>query len=275
MKNESLNIAKITILVLLCLNFFSCSENEDEVLIPSCRVENFKTFNIFYDEFLPTFYNLNGSFDGKIYLEYNDFGLVNKVVGGLLYQPYPSSNSPFTIANGIEENVIYDGSKIRVASLNMYEKEFEIQGNLLVSQKTTYAQGINFFLLADKCSEILYYEYEGNVVLEKENGLIRRIFHLENGNLVKVELFLRNYNFENTGKLEYNFSEYDSNPNLLKGKFFIHGNFFKSFSNNNYKRFALRRFDYVDGSYVLSQNSELYSSSYENLPNDLFVENCQ
>lgn len=265
-------MVKNAIVVLLCLNFFSCSD-EDEVLIPGCRVQNFKSVNIFYDEFLPTAYGYNYSFDGKIYLQYDNSGRINKVLGGLLYLPHPTPSSAFYMSNNVEEYVVYDGTKIRVASLNMYEKEFEIQGNQLVSQKTTYTPNLNIFLLADYCSEILQYEYEGNVVLEKKNGLIRRIFHLENGNLIKVELFLRNNNFENTGKLEYNFSEYDSNPNLLKGKFFIHGNFFKSFSNNNYKRFALRRFDYVDGSYVLS--GEILSFSYENLPNDLFVENCQ
>lgn len=272
MKNENLNMVKITIVVLLCLNFFSCSDTDDG---PYCRVDNFRTLNIFFDEFLPTLYSSSPSFDGKIYLEYDASGKINKVVGGLLYLPFPGSINPFSMSNSVEENVIYDGSKIRVVSHNMYEKEFEIQGNQLVSQITTYKQGLNTFLLADYCLGTLNYTYQDNVVLEKENNLTRRIFHLENGNLVKVELFLRNNNFENTGKIEYNFSEYDSNPNLLKGKFFIHGNFFKSFSNNNYKRFSVRRFDYVDGNYVLSQMGEMYSSSIENLPNDMFTENCQ
>lgn len=274
MKNKNLNIVKITIVVLLCFNFFSCSDNND-VQVPYCRVDNFKTVNIFFDEFLPTLYSYNPSFDGKIYLEHDASGKINKVVGGLLYQTFFSSNSPFSMSNSVEENIIYDGSKIRVVSHNMYEKEFEIQGNQLVSQITTYKPGLNIFLLADYCLDTLNYTYQDNVVLERENNLTRRIFHLENGNLVKVELFLRNNNLENMGKIEYNFSEYDSNPNLLKGKFFIHGNFFKSFSNNNYKRFSVRRFDYVDGNYVLSQMGEMYSSSIENLPNDMFTENCQ
>lgn len=269
MKNKSLNIVKITLVVLLCLNFFSCSDNEDSY----CRVENFRSVNIFYDEFLPTSYGYNYSFDGKIYLQYDNSGRINKVLGGLLCLPHPTPSSPFYMSNNVEEYVVYEGTKIRVASLNMYEKEFEIQDDQLVSQKTTYTPNLNIFLLADKCSEVLYYEYQGNVVLEKENDLTRRIFHLENGNLVKVELFLRNFNAENIGKIEYTLSDYDSNPNLLKGKFFIHGNFFKAFSNNNYKRFSVRRYDYVDGNYVLL--GEMLSFSYENFPNDLFVENCQ
>lgn len=272
MKIKSLNILKITIAVLLCLNFFSCSE-EDDVQVPICRVENFRVVNMFYDEFLRTMHGTTS--DGKIYLEYDALGRINRVIGGLLYQPFPFVNTPFMMSSYVEEEVIYEGNKITVDSYRMYKKEFEIQDGILLSQKTTYAQSFDIFLLADYCSEVLYYEYQDNLILEKENGLVRRIFHLENGNLVQVELFLRNYNLENIGKIEYILSEYDSTPNLLKGKFFIHGNFFKAFNNNNYKSFLVRRYDYVDGDYVLSQFGNLYNSSYENLPNDLFVEDCQ
>ena len=274
MKNKSLNIVKAVVMVLLCLNFFSCSEESKSEV---CRTESFQTFNIVYDEFLPTLYSFNASFDGKIRLEYDDLGRIDKVVGGLQYLPYPSSLSPFSMSNSVEEDVVYEGNKIIVDSERMYVKEFEIQNDLIVSQKTTYAQSLNFFLLADHCTQLLSYEYQNNVILEKENGLTRRIFHFENGNLTTVEFFLRNFNAENLGKLIYTFSEYDAKPNLLKGKFFIHGNFLKAFSNNNYKRYTVHRYDYVDGEYVITGpgQGEIYSYSIQNLPNDLFVENCQ
>ena len=82
------------------------------------------------------------------------------------------------MSNNVEEYVVYEGTKIRVDSLNMYEKEFEILEDQLVSQKTTYTPNLNIFLLADKCSEIVYYKYQVNIVFEKENNLTIKIFHL-------------------------------------------------------------------------------------------------
>ena len=259
------------IVILITIFFYSCSNSTQ-----SCKVTSFRILNILYDElkFIP--FDSDGKFTEKINLEYDGDKII-KTHGGLRNMLPPGSSFPyhFGFSNDVVENITYNGNTITVTTLNLYTKEFVINNDKLVSQSTTYSNWVQFLDFVDFSSGLHLYEYNGNEVIEKKNGFTRRVFYLEGGNLIKVDWFILNYNTgEIYKKYEYLFSEYDNTPNRLKGKFFINGNFFKAFSKNNYKKFEMKSYNYVDGIYQLN-NHDYHMESLNFIPSDMFAQECE
>ena len=123
------------------------------------------------------------------------------------------------------------------------------------------------------CTDLMTYEYDGDIILEMAAGQIRRKFYMSAGNLVKVELFIRN-GTTNLKKIEYVFSQYDNTINLLKGKFYINGKFFNAFSENNYRRIDIKFYNFVDNAYQYDSNQGGWTD-YGEAPVDLFTKECQ
>jgi hypothetical protein len=151
-------------------------------------------------------------------------------------------------------------------------KKFVLGGNRIKKQITSYSLGVNYSDFVNYSPGLHEYQYNGNLITETKNGLVRRLFYLSQGNLVKVELFLRDANAEIVKKIEYLFSNYDQQPNLLRGNFFIHGCFFKAFSVNNYRKLEIKYYNYINNAYQLDESQ--YAIFNYNLPEDMFVQEC-
>ena len=105
---------------------------------------------------------------------------------------------------------------------------------------------------------ILNYEHESHFIYEKnEDGLVLKKFYLENNNLTKVEKFKYDLNLEVYQRTEILFQEYDSSPNPFKGKYYVLGAFYRSFSENNYRSYTINTYNRLDdGSFQLYQTLE-------------------
>lgn len=134
---------------------------------------------------------------------------------------------------------------------------------------------------------VFTYQYEDNKVLEYKESNLFRTFYFENRNLVKVEeliYFNPDSIFEDSdmlyGKYEIIFSEFDNLPNLLEGKFYIDGAFFKAFSKNNYHKVESKYFTYNQENSSFEHNSNIVNwRSYnfgvnEDGSSGLFTSDC-
>jgi hypothetical protein len=214
----------------------------------------------------------NPNFTERLNLSYSNNRIV-QVQGGLWKTPSGGSQTYYFWRNDFVEDVVYSENKITVNSVGFYSKEFVIAHGKIQSQKTTYNPGLSFLNIVNYSSGLHEYQYIGNTIVETTNGQTRRIFYIENGNLVKVELFFRDATNQIYKKIEYLLSNYDNTPNLLKGKFFIHGNFFKAFSNNNFKKFEMKAYNFVEGTYQLDPN-EYAQFTFNSIPADMFIQDC-
>lgn len=247
-----------------------CESSNEQV----CKTVSFKTYNLIYDEFSRNVaFSYNPNFDGIIRLVYENDKII-QVKGGLYVPPPGQSSVSFFEDNTVIEEVSYQGNTITVNSPKLYTKDFVIENNKLISQKTTYSPGLNYSSCwINRCVDLMTYEYNGDTISEMVAGQLRRKFYMAGGNLVKVELFIRNGTADYK-KIEYVFSQYDATPNLLKGKFFINGKFFTAFSANNFRRMDYKVYNFVDNAYQLDVNNGGWTD-YGEAPSDLFTKDCQ
>lgn len=235
-----------------------------------CTLASFSTSSVFFEELKSTSLSFNPNFDNRIYLHYSN-GRLSQIQGGIM-RPLPGSGGNNYWTNNLLTNVVYSSDTIAVNYSGFYLKKFVLVGNRIKKQITSYNPGVNYSDFVNYSPGLHEYQYNGNLISETKNGLVRRLFYLSQGNLVKVELFFRDANAEIVKKIEYLFSNYDQQPNLLRGKFFIHGCFFKAFSVNNYKKIEINHYNYVDNAYQLDQSQ--YALFNYNLPEDMFVQQC-
>jgi len=252
-------------LFLFVLSVTSCSNDEAS---PSCKLLSSSTKPLYYDE-LPAVINYNPNFSGKINFEYDANGRMIKILGGPMRTG--SNYNTFMFYDEIEHDITYVGDTIRVESFlnspNGYTKY------ILEDDKIAYRSYLPY---GPSTIPHYTYEYEGDTVLELQNGVTLRTFYRENNNLIKIEEIRRTDAGQIFLKKDVLFSEYDSSLNLLKGKFFINGAFYAAFSNNNFKRVDIKIYEYVDEQYVLlSENFYTfgYSIGENNIP-DLFEQEC-
>lgn len=99
----------------------------------------------------------------------------------------------------------------------------------------------------------LTYEYNVNLIVESiESGEVRRKFHMENNNLVRVESENISLDGELVGRKEIIFSNYDNNPNPFKGMYYITGAFYRSFSENNYSKMTITKYTKNEDEFVVT-----------------------
>lgn len=246
---------KHNILLFVYLLIISCSSNNEPIV--SCKLTKVKTNTLIYDDISPISYS--NTFSGNIILNYED-NKVSRVYGAFLNYPNGSSLTNWVLNDNTYDEMTYNGNIVTVnhsANTNSkpYIKEFSISDNgQLISKKITKLYPI-------LSSPIIFsYEYIGETIIEKHNGVILRTFYFSNGNLQRIEQILTNFSGQISGKNEYTFENYDNTPNLLKGMYYVNGSFFKAFSNNNFQKYSYHSYNYVNNEFV--SNGNFYSINF-------------
>ncbi len=254
------------VLFLIVLFVVSCSsdDGEDNTDSPSNRLLDCHIhYLLFKDDIRLTNYN-NIVFHEVDSVTYNyENGFASRVVGGFMYHD-PAINSGLRITNRVSDSIVKVGNTYKVYILPAIP---------YMVQDVNPENPIEYVIVDYKIQKITRrdgfvfdYVYEDNVINEiyAENGVISRTFYLENGNLIKIEKFTHNFNLELIGQTEMLFQDYDSNPNPFKGKYYLIGSFFHSFSENNFRSIEVNKFNVLDdGSFVLESSNQY--SMLENL----------
>lgn len=254
--------------------FVAESRVSPSITSSKCRVESFWIVGLYFDEIKNLSVTATPDFTERLGLNYLN-GKISQVVGGL--KRYPpggtTTSTEFYWTNDYLEDIVYNGNMITVNSIGMYSKTFVIDNGKIKSQSTTYSTAFQYNDIVNYSPGLHMYEYAGNTILEKKNGVIRRIFYMEDGNLAKVELFIRNATGDIVKKIEYLLTQYDTAPNLLKGKFFINGNFFNAFSKNMFRKREVKYYNVVDGQYQLDPMQFEISGPFT-IPGNMFNQVC-
>ncbi|RZK09623.1 MAG: hypothetical protein EOO46_13255 [Flavobacterium sp.] len=206
---------------------------------------------------------VNPSFSGKIKFEYNGNGQIIKMIGGFVSFYYPTGSGfeeGLFINDSLVNEVSYSGNVITAQDNYRYDMpgrviDYKIEYGKLITRKVRGYDDNGTEVITD-----FQYEYSSNQIIERKDNKIFRTFYFEDDNLVKVEQVTRNYlTGEIMWKTEIVFSDYDSYENLLQGKYFVNGTFFKAFSKNNFRKLQKKHYDYIAGQYVDSGNSTMFS----------------
>lgn len=263
-------IGFVTVFVFMFI-LVSCSNSDST---PSCRLVSFDDYGVYYDEIKNGYYSFDPSYSGKFNLEYEN-NIISIIHGGLKNLSLPgNSNISFSQSDDVHDNLVYNANSITVNNYHLYSKEFVIVDGKLVSQNIEYSNYLPDEAIEDYSPGLHTYEYVGNKIIEKVGSFTRRIFYIENGNLAKIDWFFGSSPDVIYKKKEYLFTNYDSTPNLLKGKFYINGFFFKAFSNNNYRKIEINTYDFNNGVYELNQGQYSFFN-YGEFTTDMFIQDCQ
>lgn len=256
----------------LLLVILSCSSDENGE--ETCRLTSVMAKTLFY-EGVPAAVLANPNFSGKIKFEYNSNGQIIKMIGGPVNVNPGSGNGDFMFTDNMINAVSYQGSIIKAenrngmgAYANFNIIEYTVEQGRLIAKK-----------VKDDDYEINYqYEYVHNQIIEKVGDDLYRTFYFDNNNLVKVEQILYDYQTSETvGKIDILLSNYDTHENLLQGKYFVNGAFYKAFSKNNFRNFERKHYNYIGGEYVDSGNFSSFSFNTNVDQNglvDLFETTC-
>ena len=259
----------------------SCSGDDDTAVvapevIASCNLVSLKTEALVFDDLWPTAYN--EQYPEKFIFDHDTQNRISKVHGGFGSggSGLGSFTGSWSLFSTVEDVVTYDQDSIFVdyssnLQVKPYQKKFVVADGKLTYQKST-----SFNVASGTTTTLVYtYEYNGNTVIEKRNGILYRTFTFENGNLIKSEQITSIGGAVYSRKI-YEFSDYDNTENLLKGKFFINGCFFRAFSNNNFKKYSYTKYMTYNGAeeVVENRNATLTFSYNENNIASIFEQNC-
>ncbi|TCN55583.1 hypothetical protein D0809_16380 [Flavobacterium circumlabens] len=246
---------KNILLLIIALISVACSKDSEDNNEKECSLVSAKITGFYYDDITISNDASNSNFSGKISFEYDIQNRINKVKGGLQHVPDGNNLNKWGLSNDVEDVVTYDNNTIKVdysanSESKPYKKEFTLNNGILISRKVTKIYPLQL-------DPVIYtYEYNGDEIKEKINGKVYRTFTLSADNLIKIEQIKYGFpNNEIVGKREYLFLNYDSSQNLLKGKFYINGAFFKAFSKNNYTQLKIREYSFKDNTYTLEDES--------------------
>jgi len=193
--------------------------------------------------------NYNPNFPDSIFFDYDTENRIAKITGGLKNLPGNTAfDTVWGFSSDVEDLVNYNQDTISMnyasnMDVKPFDKKFVIRNGQLVYQKATYFNKFNFNI----GTHTYNYEYANNRIIEKRDGILHRIFTLENGNLIKMEKLTNNISGELLYREIYYFTNYDSGTNFMKGKFFVSGNFLKAFSNNNCKKVQYSKLQVING----------------------------
>lgn len=195
----------------------------------------------------------------KIRFEYNTFSQISKVIGAPVPIYCQQSYNFWILSDSAYESISYQGSLIKSEHFTFpgsqqpnQVKVYTINNDILQSRKIINTSQPNSLPVEYN------YQINGNIIDENRNGSLYRTFTMENSNLVKVERVFRDP-FSNiiTGKNEIHFLNYDNSINYLKGKYFIFGAFYKSFSKNNYAKMITKQYRFENNEYKLNSEASL------------------
>ncbi len=260
---------KLVLLLFIALSFIGCKKKKN---IPECKLSAVSTSLFFYDDFQPPDPQiLIGS--GKLKLEYNEGNDLKKISGGLTLIPNGSSFCNWALYDSANEIVSQQGSNFKIYHYTyigspIYQtRQFTIEnGNILYRKESPYSN------LCVKNQSEYTYQKSGSTILEFKNGSLVRTFYLNNGNLSMVEtIFKNNLSGEIIGKTEFLFIDYDNSINYLKGKFYIIGAFYRSFSDNNYRKMIIKYYSFLNNQYSLTREISYDYSPFQYNSNNVLT----
>lgn len=249
------------------LLFASCSTSDDNSLENSCLLISYEPAQLYYEYFNreDLGFRVDGfdpDFNG-IEVQYDNNDRVIKVIGGPTPFPMGSGLTGWLISDLTQYDIEYSENNVSITSAieSFYgdtTNDYTIINSRIAQRSIIIPQG----LLSEKV--VFSYQYEDDRVIEYQGSDLFRTFYFENRNLVKIEeliYFNPDNIFEDSdmlyGKYEIIFSEFDNLPNLLEGKFFIDGAFFKAFSKNNYHKIESKYYTYNQDTGSFEHNSNL------------------
>lgn len=243
--------------MLSCFFAFSkCKKNNQQ---ENCILQGVSVSALIYDEiqFCTSQYDPNQLL--KLKFEYNNFAKISKIIGAPVQIYCQQSYNFWILWDSAYEKITYQGSLIKSehftspSSQNPYQiREYVLNNDILQSSKIINSSQPNALPIEYN------YEINGNVIYENRNGSLHRTFTMDNGNLSKVETVFRNpFSNITTGKSEIYFENYDNKNNYLKGKYFITGAFYKSFSKNNYTKVTTKQYSFTNNEFVLNSESSV------------------
>ncbi|UMY67002.1 MULTISPECIES: hypothetical protein [unclassified Flavobacterium] len=237
---------------------FGCSNDESE---PSCRLISVSTLPLWFEDYLTGVPSSDPTFDGKLHFSYVN-GKIAKVKGGMMRRSDPHT---FFMTGSVEDSLVYNGDSVRVYVAHNIDPFLQrVHTYRITNNQLTYWKKAEVSVSGLVYFPNLTYEYNGDTILEKRNGNLWRVFEMQNGNLTKVTQNFYDAQGQYAGKREWLFTDYDTSPNLLKGKFYIEGAFFAAFSNNNYRRWEERSSYVLDGQEIFGGPSYVeYGLTYD------------
>lgn len=230
--------------------FISCSSSDDEVEnVQTCRITSVNTKTLYYEQIIGAV-SYNPIFSGKIKFEYNLNGQIIKMIGGPVSQNTGIGNENIFFTDDLVNEVSYQGNTITAQNKYGFGEVNNIISYTVDSGKLINRKVANF--IGSQLSIQNYqYEYVSNQIIEKKEGNTYRTFYFTGENLTKVEQILYDYQTGQViGKIDINISNYDTNENLLQGKYFVNGAFYKAFSKNNFRNFERIKYNYVNDQFV-------------------------
>ncbi len=253
-----LDMRKLFFVFALAAVLFGCSSDDSE---PSCRLMSVSTLPFWFDDYLTGVPSVDPRFDGKLHFSYVN-GKIAKVKGGMIRRNEPHA---FFLSGSVEDSIAYQADSVYVyLSHNLVNTPALVNTYKISNGQLKYVHKVERLVSGETFYSDLTYEYDGDVVIEKRSGTPRRTFEFENGNLVRVTQNFYGLQGQYTGKREWLFTNYDTSPNLLKGKFYVEGAFFAAFSENNYRRREVRSSYVVDGQEIFTEPSYVeYGLTYD------------
>ena len=238
----SKSLMEVCLFVFITLTTISCSKESDKIEIDNqtkyrlknCRIE-YLIFadNIKFSSFTKLYYPPTQGEIIQTEFTYSDDKL-SQVKGGFIFSY--SVGLVFT-------HMIYDSIVHNENNTDVYTKPIYFSNSLGNFYKDEYfrynidnSNHLRNIRLID--GSILTYTYSGETITEKNSsGKVIRTFKFSNKNLVSVEQIVGDKESGSYYVVEYRFNNYDNKPNPLKGKFYMEGAFYRSFSENNYLDF--------------------------------------
>lgn len=257
---------KKALLPVLFLLILSCSSDDSS----TCKLTSASLRALYFDEIWGS--SLVPGSSEKIYFEYSNNQL-SAIHGGYIHAFGPGSQLQFR--DDVVNNVTHSGDTIFVENHTGLTPQPDMTAMIVLEDKIKYrkTKKTGSFTITKE----YFYEYSGNTVTEKCNGFTTAVYHIQNGNLERVEKFEIDYNTgEAFAKKEILFSDFSANTNLLKGKFYINGAFYTAFSKGNFSDVAVYNCTLVNGNFVRDGLSEshLWFTFPDDVANYLFETDC-
>ena len=264
----------------LILISFSCTKQKEEVT-PAPISEPVPLF-LQPDQYVMTYmlYPAN-SFPGYdkpvVKLEYNVLGNVIKRTGGLLHIN-PNSGFGEFFNPGIYEDISYNGNKITITQADTF-KTLNVWPNpkpIFLDAQSRIQKTIKETTIYNTTYDtVLYYYSAGKLaytVLDNyPNRLTRNFFFDAAENLTKTEAISINRFYNDTLFLETEiFTDYDNAPNPLKRLGIFDELFYRSLSQNNFRKYTFQRTD--KAGYVTATNNRTWQFRYDINGNVIFNE---
>jgi hypothetical protein len=253
--------------VFFILLIASCSTSDNNDLEDACQLISYEPAQLYYEYFNREDLgfrvdNFDPDFNG-IEIQYDNNDRIIKIIGGPTPFPMGSGLTGWLISDLTQYDIEYSENNISISSTieSFYgdtTNDYTIVNSRIAQRSIIIPQG----LLNEKVN--FTYQYQENKVLEFKGDDLHRTFYFENRNLIKIEKLIYhdiNNPLEESdilhAKYETIFSEFDNLPNLLEGKFYIDGAFFKAFSKNNYHKIESKYYTYNQDTGSFEHNSNL------------------